>query len=197
MKTPDTTHVESFRYLFPEQRLLILVRDGRSVVESGVRSFGWDYDEATFRWRRSARRILKFVRENDGVAYRLVRYEDLYLNLEDQLRDILTFVDLDTGVYDFEAAANLPVRGSSDVRGNSGDQVHWKPVAKDEHFNPLRRWQSWSRAQHERFNWIAGDAMIQLGYDLVEFDSNRSWWTARNRAKDLKRRIGARMRRKK
>ena len=37
---------ERFFAFFPCARLLILVRDGRSVVQSAVDTFGWDFDTA-------------------------------------------------------------------------------------------------------------------------------------------------------
>ena len=43
-KTPNVNNLELFFKLFPNAHLLIIIRDGRSVVESGVRSFHWNYE---------------------------------------------------------------------------------------------------------------------------------------------------------
>ena len=45
-KTPNVRNLERFFSFFPWARLLILVRDGRSVVQSGMDTFGWDFDRA-------------------------------------------------------------------------------------------------------------------------------------------------------
>ncbi len=67
-------------------------------------------------------------------------------------------------------------------------------MAKTADFNPLDRFQHWSPALTERFRWIAGRAMIELGYEdeaFVQFGTVSSW---KQRALDFKRKLG-RMRR--
>lgn len=49
-KTPTVTGLENFFEIFPEAFLILIIRDGRAVVESGVRSFDWDYEIATHKW---------------------------------------------------------------------------------------------------------------------------------------------------
>ena len=45
-KTPSVRGIAHVHRFLPEARVLALVRDGRDVAESGVRSFGWTYGEA-------------------------------------------------------------------------------------------------------------------------------------------------------
>ena len=77
--------------LFPQARLLILVRDGRSVVESTVKSFGTSYELSMQRWAEAARIILEFQKNNQNKSgnFLIVRYEDLLDNLEKELIRIL------------------------------------------------------------------------------------------------------------
>src|SRR5262245_57486813 len=49
-KTPSVRHLTAFLKIFPHSPLLIIVRDGRAVVESGSRSFGWDREWAIRDW---------------------------------------------------------------------------------------------------------------------------------------------------
>ena len=65
--------------------------------------------------------------------------------------------------YDFQAARNMPVRGSS-AFGREKGRVHWATVAKDPSFAPKERWRSWSDAQSERFDWLAGEQLVAFGY---------------------------------
>jgi hypothetical protein len=165
-KTPSVAGLPHFAALFPDAHLVVLVRDGRAVVESGVRSFGWFRDGAIHGWARAARDVLAFEASARGSAlrYRRVHYEELIARPEATLRGLLDFLGLDAARYDFARAAALPVRGSSTQGRAPGDRVHWGAVARSADFSPSERFRHWSRAQHARFDWIAGDVLHALGY---------------------------------
>jgi protein-tyrosine sulfotransferase len=164
-KSPNTRNLDRFFAFFPHARLLILVRDGRSVVQSAMDTFGWSFDRACRDWSEGARTILRFQQAESARVehWHVVRYEDLIDDPETQLRSIFEFLDLDPARYDFEAARNLPVRGSSAFGRKSG-KVHWTAVAKDASFDPKERWRSWSAGQLARFEWLAGEELAEWGY---------------------------------
>jgi hypothetical protein len=165
-KTPSVANVDLFFDLFPEASLLVVVRDGRSVVESGVRSFGWRYPSAMRDWATAARRVLAFDERNRGrPGYLLLRYEDLVDDRDATLRRALGVCGLDPAAYDFTAAASMPVRGSSDL-ARDGAALHWEPVRVSEQFDPVRRWADWPDARHRQFARLAGGEQRALGYDL-------------------------------
>ncbi len=190
-KTPSVRNLENFFKLFPKARLVILVRDGRAVVESGVRSFGWNYEVATRDWVRAARTILQFdqAHKNSGGRYLIVRYEELYSNLSNELVKILEFLGLNPETYDFEAAVNMPVWGSSSFRGEASEKVHWQPIRKNADFKPMERSESWGRARQERFDWIAGEYLQQLGYKKKERADARLLWSTWNVLLDIRWRV--------
>jgi hypothetical protein len=192
-KTPSVGNLEFFFKLFPQAYLVILVRDGRAVVESSVKSFGWNYEETMRKWADAARAILEFYENNKNfnLKYMILRYEDLYNNTAEEMRRILAFLGLEIETYDFDKAEDLPIKGSSVFHGQRKESVHWTPVEKTSDFNPLQRWSHWGRALHERFNWIAGQYLVQLGYDLQEYSANQSLWAIYNRGLDTKWRIRA------
>lgn len=165
-KSPTVIHLERFFAFFPSARLLILVRDGRSVVQSAMDTFGWDFDRACRAWAEGATTIADFQRSHTGRSdrWQIVRYEHIVDDTEGQLRRIFEFLRLDASRYDFESARNLPVRGSSAFR-RDGD-VHWHAIPKDASFAPKERWRSWSDAQFARFQWLAGDQARHFGYTL-------------------------------
>lgn len=187
-KTPSVRNLQYFFKLFPQARLLIIVRDGRSVVESAMRSFNWSFEKATHEWAAAARTIIEFERNAAHQPnYMIVRYEDLYgADTRRQLEAILDFLDLDIAQYDFERALSLPVKGSSELRSNKGDKVHWQPVEKTQQFNPLQRWSNWSRSRHERFNWVAGASMAPLGYTPQTHSGGLVPWPVWNYLLDAK-----------
>jgi sulfotransferase family protein len=171
-KSPSVRHLDRFFSFFPRAQLLILVRDGRAVVQSAMDTFRWDFDRACRAWADAARTIARFQKIESAHAnqWRLVRYEDLVDDVAGELGAIFQFLKLDPARYDFDAARNLPVRGSS-AFGRNGHDVHWKAVAKDASFAPKERWRSWSAAHVARFDWLAGDELAEFGYasSRVEF----------------------------
>jgi hypothetical protein len=118
-----------------------------------------------------------------GVPFLLVRYEDLLADLEGELRRIFDHLDLDPQRVDFAAAARLPVRGSSSF-GVGGGGVHWSPVAKTADFQPVNRWAGWTRRRRQRFLWLAGDRMRELGYSDLEPPRHPLAWQLANRLCD-------------
>lgn len=186
-KTPSVKNLKNFFRLFPNAYLLILVRDGRSVVESGMKTFERGYEEEMRAWGEGAQEILEAeaMFRSAQQKFRVIRYEDLYTNTEKELRSIFNFLDLDVEAFDFDAALNLPVKGSSTAQGKDG-KVHWKPVAKTADFNPLKRWSYWGRDLHERYNWITGNVATRLGYPLQEYTGNKLYWFLWNIAADVK-----------
>jgi hypothetical protein len=166
-KNPTVAGIDQVFAFFPTAQLILLVRDGRAVVESCVRTFGWDVDLAARRWAAAADIAMRFLdaRTADDPAVQLVHYEDLVADPGGQMSKLLSFLDLDVAAYDFSRAERLPVRGSSVFLGGRG-QVHWDPVERTADFDPLRRWTGWNADQHRRFAWLAGRQQVALGYPL-------------------------------
>lgn len=166
-KTPCAENIAHFPWLFPGHPLLVLIRDGRAVVESSVKSFKWPYREAMTRWARGAQSILEFERDyrRTKAPYLVIRYEDLVLDLEPQLCRIFDFLKLPRREYDFGAAKDLPVRGSSDLAVR-GEPMHWEAVPKSKDFDPLKRGRDWSSPVDLQFQAIAGGYQRLLGYSF-------------------------------
>jgi protein-tyrosine sulfotransferase len=187
-KTPSVRNLENFFRLFPRAYLLILVRDGRAVVESRVKTFRESYDAAMRIWAEGADTIHRFAERwpASRCNYLIVRYEDLWNEPEQELRKIFGFVGLEADKYDFDAAVNLPVRGSSVFHGPRVKDVHWKPVEKTADFNPLSRSSNWSRSKQKRFIWIAGQQQEQLGYEDPDNKGQTLLSATWNKAMDIK-----------
>ncbi|MDX6288086.1 MAG: protein-tyrosine sulfotransferase [Frankiales bacterium] len=169
VKTPSVENLPLFDDLFGDEvKLLILIRDGRSVVESGVRSFGWSYPLVMKKWADAARTILTAQQmfAETGRRYHLVRYEDVLADQRGQLTEIFTFCGLDPTRFDFEAAEAMPVRGSSTERVEAGAPVDWAKVERPDDFAPQRRHVGWDDGLRHLYAEIAGDASVALGYPL-------------------------------
>jgi hypothetical protein len=186
-KSPSVHHIDRFFTFFPTSRLLILVRDGRSVTQSCMATFGWDFERGARSWAHAADEIRRFSSDGAGSydgRYLIVRYEDLVTDLHSSLTRILGFLELDEHDFDFEAAARLPVRGSSTYFGRDHDSVHWDPVPRSQDFDPIERWRAWDRGQHERFEWIAGEQLRHFGYRSMVEPIRAPYGVAIHRARD-------------
>ena len=120
VKTPSVGNLDHFHKLFPHERAVLLIRDGRAVVESAARTFHASRELMTRLWAYNARRIQQIVHEDKGRHFLVIKYEDLVENLDKNMRTILEFFDLNVGNYDFQAATSAPIRGSSELAQKGG-----------------------------------------------------------------------------
>lgn len=187
-KTPSPEHLLHYPRLLPDAHVIVLLRDGRSTVESLVRGFRWSFAKAAGEWRRGAAAIVEFQRvmqsQPRDLRYRIVRYEDVVADADTVLRDLLEFCALDPARFDFDAARNAPVIGSSFVRDDAG-KLTWKPVDREGGFDPTARYASWRPTQHARFEHLAGELQRALGYDATPVDG--ALWGAYNAVSDAAR----------
>lgn len=165
-RTPDPDNLDRFFDLFPDSLLVLLVRDGRDVVESSAKSWpGEPYSYWMRAWSYGARRMLDFMGGAGRArpdAWKLVRYEDLLAGRA-AVEDLLRFVGVDPAGYPWDRFEALPLRGSSTHRGGR-EELHWQPVERPKDFKPVGRWQSWSWWRKRQFQCLAGRESNELGY---------------------------------
>lgn len=185
-KTPSVNNLQFFFKFFPFAKLLILIRDGRSVSESFVKSFDGNYENAMRIWRQGAKQILEFdnVYKNTDFQYKIIKYEQLYLETQKQLKDIFSFLELDSSVYDFQSIEDMEILGSSTFRNKDESKFKFKVRKSMEGFDPLERWKTWDEKLHRRFNYLAVDYMNKLGYEVEKYKNN-IFWTLWNKRKDF------------
>jgi hypothetical protein len=176
LRSPTTEGMATATILFPDARVLVVVRNGPATVESGRRSFGWPYEEAMLAWRQSVRRILSYLASIDGPRCHLVRFEDLIADPGREITRILVFLGLDPALYPFNRIDEIPVFGSSTFGRMNGERVHWRPVPKDSSFDPLARAQSWPLRRLVRFSWLAGAEQRRLGYPVHRLSPKGRVW---------------------
>ena len=154
MKTPLASHLPNFNLMFPHERCLMLMRDGRDLTASTLKSWPQqNFDHIVTRWRDSAACML-------AQDHPLYRYEDIVADPHLLIRTICTTFDLDVEDYPFDSIDHQPVKGSSE----NIDQKGWDAVTKGDDFRPVGRWADWSKREKRKFKRIAGDILIQAGY---------------------------------
>lgn len=166
-KTPAAFNVDKCLQLFPEAKLLVLVRDGRDSVESAAKKWPAEpYELWMQQWAEASRAVLDFMQgagaASRGKSWLLVKYEDLLEKPEPTVTDILRFLGLDPSTFDWDRLKRLPLFGSSQYPDQKGDTSRVLEKPKD--FNPIQRWRDWGWSRKRSFKKIAGNELISLGY---------------------------------
>ena len=164
LKVPSVEHLDRFYHAFPHEHLFMLIRDGRDVVQSTLNT--WPqlrFSMVCLRWRHAAQMTLScHQRYNGREGYWLGRFEDAIREPEVFVRNACQYFGVDANQYPFERIGQIPVHGSSAIKKDG--KVTWMPVAQRVGFNPLGRWQKWSRLKKALFKLIAGQQLVALGY---------------------------------
>jgi protein-tyrosine sulfotransferase len=184
LKEPSVQNLDRFFQFFPHAFLLVLMRDGRDIACSSLKTrfasparFDWWHPrtyirrsrtplgELARRWSEASREVRAFMDEPVGSERaHVVRYEDLVEDTEGELRRILGFLELPAEQFAWDALAALDVRGSSFL-GNRGGELDWNgSVSTSEEFEPVGRWRSWSGAEFRAFESIAGPELRHWNY---------------------------------
>lgn len=179
VKEPSVENITQFFAFFPRSNLVILIRDGRDVACSALRTkfaapprlqllhprtwrlaFRHPLNVLAEQWTNSSRTIREFleeIRESEfSERVRVVRYEDVVRDQEGEIERILAFLNLDAERYDWNRLGNLRVRGSSFLAND-------RELVRTE-FNPIGRWREWSQRQREAYLSIAEEELQHWGY---------------------------------
>ena len=158
-KTPQSIWSLSYVWtLFPTARFVHMIRDGRDVACSVLaQNFGpKDVEEAARRWVKS---IECGVSRRGDPRYAEVRYEDLVLHTEREVRRVLAFVG-----EPFEPAVLEHHKRAHDWAGNG--PVETKRASKPVYADAIGRWRrDLTDADQKRFAKIAGPTLRTLGYE--------------------------------
>jgi len=167
LNTPYTHNIDLFPEYFPNKKLIIITRNAKDLVESGVRSNFWNYEEGLELWNRSAKRIIEFQKNNNPF---IVKYEELFTDTNSKLIEICNYLNINTEDYPFEKLEDIPIQGSSDAK-NKNDKWVYKNKNKSADFKPLSRSENWSLVRRWRFNWKCEKNSEILNYktELINF----------------------------
>jgi len=128
IKNPDMAYLRYFPAVFPYERLVLLLRDGRDLVHSTVKTWPEKSFAQTCRlWQRSTRLALEYAQRcGPGDRCLLAKYEDVVADPRGFVRTLCTTFGLNENSFPFEAIDTLPMRGSSSLKKDG--KVSWDPV---------------------------------------------------------------------
>lgn len=166
IKIPSVQYLSHFNSMFPNENLLVLVRDGRDLIHSTLRTWPHlNFIQTCLRWNRSARAILNTSGDNisfNRKGFLIARYEDALLDPKSFMKVVCDKFNLEESSYPFERIDNIRVIGSSKLESN--EKVTWRHLNKPDGFRPIEYWKQWPYFKKMVFKIIAGKSLIDLGY---------------------------------
>ena len=173
-KFPFVHYLKCFRIFFPNDYLVLILRDGRDVVSSSIRTFKKKpakFKDYCFDWNYATRCILNYLDDptTDISNTIMLKYEEAFNNPKETIKNILDKFNFSFNKYDFNEIDKLPIRGSSTNTDKNGN-VSWVPQKSKDGFNPIGRWREWSKSEKRLFKRIAGQTLIEAGYE-----TNLNW----------------------
>jgi protein-tyrosine sulfotransferase len=166
VKMPSVQYLNYFFSMFPYENLLILLRDGRDLVHSTIRTWKQlNFVQVCLRWNRSAQMVktpLRQFEERDQGGYWVAKYEDALREPAGFVREACRRFKLDENRYPFDRIGEIRVIGSSKLE--KAGEVSWQHLEKPKDFKPTEYWSRWSVARKLVFKAIAGGSLIDLDY---------------------------------
>ena len=158
-KTPANTFVlPDLNAVFPDLRVIHLLRDGRDVVGSFVRIEKHDLSVSARHWLRSVREARAFG-ANHPARYLEIRYEDLVRRTRDIIERVVLFLDVpfdERMTRHHELDLHLP-----DV----DQQQHLRGAREPVHQRSIGRWRSeFDPHQLAELHRLLGSTLAELGY---------------------------------
>lgn len=153
-QTPQyTLHLNNMVRLFPDGRFLFMVRDGRDVVHS-LRNFvsPVEHRNGCQIWKDFMTAGLEFTDDDHGEQMMMVSYRAAVEETSQEMAKVFEFID-----EDFEQASVEFIRSNSPINSS---------FSEAEGLARTKRWQTWSPDEREVFADVAGDLLVDLGFEV-------------------------------
>lgn len=165
-KTPrHIRKIELILKYLPHAKIVIMVRDGRDVACSLKERTG-DFDRGVSRWIDDNQAGMEFFAHSQ---VKVVRYEDLVIDKESQLREILSFLgeEYEEGMFNVDGDDWIPAEGVSAGRPNSEHLDRRAQQMRQPMYDGRGRWQrDMSDQERALFEARASGLMSRLGYSM-------------------------------
>ena len=165
LKVPGVEYLQHFFSVFPHERLIVLLRDGRDLIQSTIKTWPQrDFSDVCREWDESARIIMAFEESfrTQKNRFMIVKFEDAVANSNHFISSVCSHFGIEQQHYPFKKLKDIPVKGSSALKQDG--KMTWKPLEKPSDFNPIGRWSNWDSNKKQIFKKICGKTLIKTGY---------------------------------
>ena len=154
--------VDKILIMFPDAKIINMIRDGREVVSSMLKSgfqspWSKDFEMACETWKHYAIKGYEFSQKYPERVFNVYQ-RDLVYDTENAVRQVYTFLNLD---YEGSTVEYLKMKRVNSSYGN--DENNDFKTAKDTALLRQPQWEKWSVAEKKKFEKIAGSTMRMLG----------------------------------
>ena len=173
-KTPNNSpFIKVIDNLYPESKVIHLVRDGRDCAISSIRSRKGINHRNVYElgklWPRNNGMIAAFGSENPS-RYLRIRYEDLVVEPANILREICSFLN------ESYSDSLLSYKEGKFAQENARVLDHHTNLGENIIRNNVGKWRSGlSREEVSIYNSLAGAALISFGYEEIDPSRGVSW----------------------
>lgn len=168
LKTPSCENLEVGWRLFPSALHLVVVRDGRDVVESGYQAGYWpSRSGAAKAWTDAVANLragLERVSDRGRPTTLIVRYEELVRDVGAAIIPVVDALGHPACPEDTSRLADLPVYGSTDYGLRPDGTFEWRIASRKADFSPIGRWRAWSPTLTANLTEIMERELCWLGY---------------------------------
>ncbi len=162
VKDPELTyHLEKLEQFIPESKMLLILRDGRGVVNSYMENkwgLGTNAYTGAIRWKEEVEQLLDFA-ERHKEQVLVVRFEDLITGMEAELRRICSHfgVEFDPEMLKYDKKKAMFKENPHNVNTNKAPDI-----------TLAEKWQSrLSPREVGIIEYVAGDTLKAHGYELA------------------------------
>lgn len=151
-------HISLLGEYFPNAQFLHIYRDGRDVAQSVHRRWKLDPRRTIYRWKNTLTSGFEQGKELGACRYMEISYEKLTQNPETEFKNICYFLDL---------------KFHPNILKSSMRQMDPK-IRAGTIIKNISKWKSYfSEKQISEMESIAGDLLIELGYEISALAGNR------------------------
>ncbi len=154
-KTPlNTLNLNLLSLVFPTSKYINLIRDGRDVVSSHLKSGIYKNPKhAAWRWNKSLAIAEKFM---ERINICNIRYEDLVTNPSDEIKKLCAFLKIDY----FDNMLEVNKKDLGDVKYHE----HHKNIFNEINTNSIGKWRKLSKIEVDEIERYTAPNLRKYGY---------------------------------
>ncbi|AGB42134.1 sulfotransferase family protein [Halobacteroides halobius DSM 5150] len=163
--------LDVLKELFPKMKVIHMVRDGRDVALSFVKTPWWsnDINENLLQWEKEVNKIHGFGLNNDEIFLE-IRYEDLILNPEIELEKITNFLEVsfERNIMNPKELIDYSKLFKNNIKNHTSKEYKKWDKKKDNVFFKESVY-SWKSNLGVNFNNIpvkVKESLVKLGYEI-------------------------------
>ena len=148
--------------MFPDTKIIHMIRDGREVVSSMLKSgfkspWSKDFQLACETWNHFVKKGYEFSQKYPENIINVYQ-KDLVYDTENAVKRVFEFLDLE---YEENTVKYLQTKRVNSSYGN--DKKNNFKTAKDPSLLKKPQWEKWSNREKKQFDKIAGKTMKEIG----------------------------------